>query len=668
MMPKDKQNFIYACNNENSTKFIQSSAVYLSHISTKDELNEFVNIFGKISKMKSLEASAELVGLCLALRDKVYDILIANGDVPDSDYIYLYDYFALCSLPEDGRYGAYEQFVDQNLYAEGVSDMERVYLIVLRFFASFANSREYAFERFLLSSMRLHILEVGSVGFSKFVSDYLNNSRVEIESVLPILEKLWDKDFYFSLDKTERRSTFNWSLHSLWLVQKYFNHPSWVSLYPKWKDIFYEHIARDECDEAMYVHFFIYHKMGNSFQTQDEWKMFNDEIDRPASEYYGAWCERANLPKCKASVSGGKKIIGFLQDRLVMNSPFKVQYSLWKALLDNEEFKAQYDIKIYLMGYFEKSGNDEESIGMVQRLGIDVFDGATPFYAAGIYHSHLGKSLYIREQILSDNVDILISPNNGYDISDFLVAGRVAPRQIFWSHGNSAYDIKNIDRKITHLIYEDGNNGFEHFEMTIAALFRDRQASIHEAEEVRKLFPDDKLILGTIGRLVKIDNDQYLNTIKNIMTENKNTIYLACGSGNTDNLKKRISELGLSDRFYLPGHVDPHIYGYVIDLWLDTFPMHQGESMSEYSSKGRPFLRLLDVEETIRVMVDCYGVDDMCRDWAIDIDDYENISSYLIKNEHCRLKMGEINFNNASTCANEMIDRGSKTFLGLIGD
>ncbi|MGE4399590.1 MAG: hypothetical protein AB7D29_08735, partial [Campylobacterales bacterium] len=402
-----KQEFANACNNENGVKFIQSSAVYLSHISTKDELNEFVNMFGKISKMKSLEVSAELVGLCLALRDKVYDILIANGDVPDSDYIYLYDYFALCSLPEDARYTAYEQFVDQNLYAEGVSDMERVYLIVLRFFASMANSREYAFERFLISSMRLHLLEVGSVGFSKFVSDYLNNSRIEIESVLPILEKLWDKDFYFSLDKTERRSTFNWSLHSLWLVQKYFNHPSWVSLYPKWKDIFYEHIARDECDEAMYVHFFIYHKMGNSFQTQDDWKMFNDEIDRPASEYYGAWCERASLPKCKTSVSDGKKIIGFLWDRIVDNSPFKVAYSLWKALYSNSDFRANYEIKIYSMSYFEKSANDQKCIDMIERLGIEIFDGSEPFYKDGIYHSHLSKALYIRQKMLRDGVDIM---------------------------------------------------------------------------------------------------------------------------------------------------------------------------------------------------------------------------------------------------------------------
>ncbi len=598
---QNKQEFINACNNENGIKFIQVSAAYLECVSAKDELNDFVNVFGKISKIKSLEASTELTGLCLSLRSKVYDILIANGDVPESNYIYLYDYFTLCSLPEDARYSAYEQFVDQNLYGDGVSDMERVYLIVLRFFASMANSREYAFEKFLLSSMRLHLLEVGSVGFSKFVSDYLDDSRVQIESVLLVLEKIWDKEFYFSLDKTQRRSTFNWSLHSLWLVQKYFNHPSWVSLYPKWKEIFYEHIARDECDEAMYVHFFVYHKMGNSFQTQAEWKMFNEDIDRPASKYYAQWCERANLPKCKAVQSDGKKLIGFLQDRLVMNSPFKVQYSLWRVLLDSEGFREQYDIKIYLMGYFEKSGNDKECIDMVQRLGIDVFDGAAPFYAAGVYHSHLEKALYIRERMLSDGVDILVSPNNGYDISDFLVVGRVAPKQIYWSHGNHEYDVGEIDKKITHCGLQGCDYKFETFTVPMDTEafynpYRDSRLIEHE----RARYPKDAFVLGVIGRLIKVDSDEYLETIAKIMRQNQNTIFVAAGSGNMDSIKTKVEKLGIADRFYMPGHVDAHLYGYVIDLFLNTFPLSQGESIAEYEAKAKVCLTIIDNQNYIK--------------------------------------------------------------------
>ena len=39
-------------------------------------------------------------------------------------------------------------------------------------------------------------------------------------------------------------------------------------------------------------------------------------------------------------------------------------------------------------------------------------------------------------------------------------------------------------------------------------------------------------------------------------------------------------------RFYFPGYVDSSLYGHIIDLWLDSFPLEQGESRIEYVAKG----------------------------------------------------------------------------------
>ncbi len=663
-----KQNFVNACNTMDGAEFIAESLLYLREVYAKDELNDFVNMFGRISKIKHIEKSSVLDELCMLLRNKVYDILIANGEVPENNYMYLYNYYSLCELDPDPRYEAYEQFVDQNLYGADVSDMEKMFLVVLRFFAAMANSKKDAFEKFLSSAMRLNLIEVGSVSFSELVSHFIDDSDVAFEEVLGVVEKLLDKEFYFSLDKDQRRSIFNWSLHSLWLVERYFNHPSWVSLYPKWKAIFYEHIARNECDEAMYVQFFIYHKMGNNFQTQEEWRRFNDEIDIPASQYYKRWQEAAKLPTCKSEQNNGKKIIGFLQDRFAMNSPFKIQYSLWKALYQNEEFRSRYEIKVYLMSYFEKSLNDGECLNMVENLGIEVFDGAVPFYNDGIYHSHLRKALHIREKIISDGVDILISPNNGYDISDFLISGRVAQRQVYWSHGNAVYGIDGIDKKITHLLYKNERDMFDHFEMTISSMFRNYEHAKEKAKKIKDSLPADKLILGTIGRLVKLDNEEYLDTIQRIMEKHPNTIYIACGGGNIENLKEKLDRRGLSERFIFPGYIDAHVYGYVIDLWLDTFPMHQGESMAEYSSKGGVFLRLLDRKEDADFMVSACGLSDLCRDWAVDSYDYEKVAGYLIENRQCTEKLSHINLHNGSVVADDMIKSGLATFLKIISE
>lgn len=39
-------------------------------------------------------------------------------------------------------------------------------------------------------------------------------------------------------------------------------------------------------------------------------------------------------------------------------------------------------------------------------------------------------------------------------------------------------------------------------------------------------------------------------------------------------------------RIYFAGYVDSAIYGHLIDVWLDSFPLEQGESRIEYTAKG----------------------------------------------------------------------------------
>jgi len=590
---ESKQQFVNACNSVDGIDFIAESLGYLKDVATKEELNDFVNIFGGVFKIKNIESSDALSHLCILLRDKIYDILIANGDVPESNYIHLYNYFSYCSLPEDTRYTAYEQFVDQNLYNDGISDIEKVFLIVLRFFASFANSRSDAFVKFFADTTRLNIIEAGSIGFSGIIIDFLEASLVTTEEILAVMDGLLEKERYFALSKIDRRSLFNWSLHCLWLIQKYFNHPAWTSLYPTWKTIFYEHIARDECDEAMYVHFFIYHKMGNSFQTQAEWKTFNDEIDRPAADYYKAWCERAKLPKCKESQSEGRKIIGILQDRFVENSPFKVLYSVLKDVMASREFREQYDVRIYLMSYFEKSENDLKCINMVEKLGITVWDGATPFYGDGIYHSHLGKALYIRQKIIDDGVDIMIH-GASYDINDFLVVSRVVPKQIYWIHGNFEFDVPNIDKRITHISDEShmkqSDYIVEHFDFQTNELYLnpEEEGKRKKAEIIRSRFSSNTVVFGSIGRLVKIDNYDFLRAVLQILQRCPEAVYLACGGGNVESIKEKAIELGMPmERFLFEGYVDPHVYGYAIDIYLNTFPEPSGQAAIEFLEKTK---------------------------------------------------------------------------------
>ncbi len=54
-----------------------------------------------------------------------------------------------------------------------------------------------------------------------------------------------------------------------------------------------------------------------------------------------------------------------------------------------------------------------------------------------------------------------------------------------------------------------------------------------------------------------------------------------------------MTQFGLADRVFFEGFVDPHVFGYAIDLYLDTFPLESGESLNEYITKGGVAISLL---------------------------------------------------------------------------
>ncbi|MGX3044895.1 hypothetical protein [Helicobacter sp. T3_23-1056] len=539
----------------------------------------------------------------------------------------------------------------------------------------------------------------------------------------------------------KRRNVCNWQLHIFWNVAQWFNIKEWLNLYPLWKKIFYERIAKSmeimdfiesnaknvlqselphkarqstaqsetqaylqepnlqplyqAIDEVLYLQLFIYHFCGNSFVHQGQWRVFNTEVLEKSSALYrefGAkFLEKSgemDLPKSSLNPSlnstkttksspktppkSSKKIIGFLRDRFVENSPFKVEYSLIKNLMDSAEFREKYSIKIYCMSLIEKSENDPRIMQLFARLGVEIIDIGLGFNKANFYNSHLQKALALRELMLSDKVAVLISPNNGYGISDFLLSVRCAPTQVFWTHGNFVYDIEGIDERLTHIcndlreIAHEGvtfggipvkmDNGFYNPPILEGEITQARQNIAHllaqnmkkesnakssthlSAKSSQKFEPktaldfgrgecderkisktdkagneekerdkdfgaeilQDKVILGVMGRLTKIDSVPYLEVVCEILHRRKECVFLACGVGNEEHIRHKILQINPSvlSRFCFTGQIDSAVYGHIIDVWLDSFPMEQGESRIEYVAKGRGIaLRYFDGSE-----------------------------------------------------------------------
>ncbi|MDE7217848.1 MAG: hypothetical protein K2N20_07150, partial [Helicobacter sp.] len=532
------------------------------------------------------------------LRDKLYTLILADGDVFEQDYVALYVFFANIELPPDERFAPFAQLAKSQLEAQdSLESAESFVLIELGAVSLFLYGNAFEALKFYIHHMSvIHLSDAVYMQRCTFSLKLLTKLNINFDSVYPIFEELFDVQKILALSPIARRSVFVWTLHQWWNVPSFFNHLSWAKLYPLWREIFY-HVLESDFEFAVYLQFFVYHFMGNSFHTQEQWKGFMDDFCKKAEPYYVAFGK--TQPPCKKEQSKGKKIVGFLRDRIVQNSPGKVEYSLLKALQQSPEIRQQYEFKIYLMGFVEKSSNDEEFVRDIKELDVEVVDVISainndtavkmPYYA-----SHLRRALAVRNKIIADGVDILISTNNGYGISDLILCARSAPLQIFYSHGNGVYDLAAIDKRISHFQPE---GGLFTFEQIIVPMDIDRFYNPPVTQEALfaegSRYPKDKIVLGVIGRLVKVDCEEYLATIADVMHQNPETIFIAAGMGNTHSVREKVRKLGIPDeRFYMPGHIDPHLYGHLIDIFCNTFPLVQGESLSEFAHKGRVCISL----------------------------------------------------------------------------
>lgn len=642
------------------------------HIRGCEDLKSLSGAIAKLLNFIELDSLRDLPEserreVALVFREKMFHF-ISQGYLPNKMWLVVYALFKNQDFPiPDERISRLRNSFKPRIFDSKNSDNENVLLIELVFLSYILDGLcRQGLIFYIRKILQTPLSCIEAMGSAEFIVSFFCTLGVEFEEFATGLREFFRQDFP-TLNFRQKRFALSWQFHVFWNVGHFYNHKSWLEFYPIWRDAFYEqlHLIKEDPIQAMdlvlYMQFFIYHLCGNNFSTQEEWRIFNTQISKKAAPFYEQfpalpspllWEEESlgDLSSCACNflstspTKGKKKILGFLRDRLVKNSPYKVEYSFLKRLMGNEFFKQNYEVKIYLMSLIEKGFNDEEVVQSYRELGIEILDASLVetnssqknFYEDLMYgSSHLKKALFLIQKMSLHGVDILISPNNGYGISDFVLAQRVARKQIFWSHGNFVYDVDFLDARVTHICFNQesiNHQGYEFLGIPIAMhpFFYNPKVVEDEVIRIKHKYPGG-VVLGVIGRLVKMDSLEYLRAVTQIMhailDAKQECIFLACGVGNVDEIKNKIQKIdaNLLDRFYFPGFVDSGLYGHVIDLWLDTFPMQQGESRTEFSYKNKLWILLShesrearfqrlygyfsEHEDVFRKMAEKFGVD-----------------------------------------------------------
>jgi predicted O-linked N-acetylglucosamine transferase (SPINDLY family) len=619
--------------------------------------------------------------LFLAIRRKLVVFIIEKGVLPPFTLFKLFPMFNkhIKSVAGDTAIENHLQLLKKHLLSIERSSYEYFLFVALIFVLEMFNGEfEKGFNNYLAYTIKSNIFEAYKYpeAYEQFKS-ILSHCEILADDMVEHIGRILDLDSFFQNDSEVQSSVLLWIMTVIYTEPQYVASPAFFKLEKPLTNIMLEALKLNMLAMAMLIYNVAHHILGNLFQTQKEMAIFNEQFTKPICLHYMQLS--GSLPK-PMSEHKNKKKIAIIRDRLVNNSPHMVEYSLVKMLMEESEFTDRYDLYIYSVGYIEKELDNEKIISAYQQLGVMVKVIPNEWYTKGYYYNHLEKAMLIRNDIIQEGIDIMIGTVSNNNIIDFLFATRSAAHQIYWSHGNFEYDVPNIDTKITnYVVPKEKSLEYHSFLISQAKEFYNPVIDPDRVKKERALYPVDALVLGTIGRLVKINSDDYLETIAEIMHNNVHTIYLACGSGDSDTLKQKVKILGLEDRFYFPGFVDPHLYGHIIDLYLDTFPLPSGESLAEYAGKGKPYVLMMNYDalsENLQIEHDKFiKAHGNARPFAFSKKDYADVANHLLNSpvafeevtkyiieEHVHKKPGS-----SAYFREEIENYGAKGFLNLLG-
>jgi|GEM_PF-5705297 len=176
----------------------------------------------------------------------------------------------------------------------------------------------------------------------------------------------------------------------------------------------------------------------------------------------------------------------------------------------------------------------------------------------------------------------------------------MAPTQIYWSlkyhceifdeiHGYMASGAFQRYRRI-------GGRDWRAGHCAILGLFDPNQTAPAQATRATLSAQGQHLLLGSFGREVKYNNDEFVAALAQILEQVPEALYLWTGRIEAPEILARFQKFGIADRCRFIGWVNTAHYAQVIDLYVDTFPFASGHTAMEAMAAACPVVLLATQE------------------------------------------------------------------------
>jgi hypothetical protein len=204
--------------------------------------------------------------------------------------------------------------------------------------------------------------------------------------------------------------------------------------------------------------------------------------------------------------------------------------------------------------------------------------------------------LAIEARSLQDHPDIAISDmNNG--IPTALFSRRLAPVQIFLQAGMPAWPVQHLDGVFNSFGFDPQKAGWGDAQMLRtnapwdgAAL--DPAVAETEIAAERALLPKGIRLIGSYGRFSKITLP-YLEAVEKILLRCPDVGFALGGTGDAAHIRTFIANSAAGSRITVEErYVSGHVWGHILELMLDTWPVTGGIAAREMLAKSKPVVTL----------------------------------------------------------------------------
>jgi hypothetical protein len=626
--------------------FIKEIRSDLLSVDCEDSLIEFVNVVLSNSKLivelNNTKQKNEIKDILLLIRKKVLDLL-AVDILPHRCLISLNFIFELYPLDENQQISGIISSLSSDLTNnKNITELFVHYELICIFSMLNCKKDGYFIEYLLTLIENKAIYDEHSINVSSAdIKIMLNQQNFDEKWLTTTMEKLLDYNKFKKLTSKRHVAIFKFITTYIWNIKNFYVSKYWYSCYDIFLNFTRSLVENEDLDNCLLFDFIFSHIIMNIMHTNEEFKKLTDDFEILTSKFYQNYGNKFGFRKPKVTKKS-KKVIAIVQERLIYNSVFQVVYSLLESLQKDKNFTDKYKIIFVSLGYIEKGEDQKSLINAYEDINIDVYNTNSALDEELDIVTHITRALSTRDLLIDKEVDIMLAATNNYPIINFLFSTRVAPLQIFWSHGNFAWDVIGIDKRVSHFnIPTKFKYDLIYFDMNM--MFLNGEANMESVKNIRNQFPKNSLILGTIGRLTKLTNSDYIDIINRVLNKYKNTIYIACGTieSSIEEIKQKLDKK-ISNRVYFVGHINPHEFGHIIDIFMDSFPLKQGNSMWEFVAKngGKPIISLDEADAFKNILQESKykNIDEI---FVQNIDEYNKKLFKLVESKEYREEVGK---------------------------